>query len=288
MKVLVTGANGQLGKEIKFLLKQKPEIEFFGTDIDTLDITDKNAIDKYITDNKINFIVNSAAYTAVDLAEDEVETAYKVNTDAVENLSKISDKYSLGFITVSTDYVFDGHFFKPIKENQIPNPVSVYGKSKYEGEKKAISHNQNSIIIRTSWLYSKYGKNFVKTMLALSNEKEQLTVVDDQISSPTFARDLAKVIIEMILQSKNNLPEYSGIYHFSNEGICSWYDFAYEIIKLSGNECKILPVPSENYPTKAARPFYSVLDKNKIKKSLNIEIPHWKDSLSICIKELLE
>jgi len=286
MNVLVTGAYGQLGRELEYLFKQNKELIFFGTDIDTLDITDRDAIKKYVTENKIDFIVNSAAYTAVDLAEDEIEKAYKVNADAVENLAIVANINNIGFITVSTDYVFNGQYFKPLNEKQTPNPVSVYGKSKYEGEKKAILKNLSTIIIRTSWLYSPYGKNFAKTILALSKERDELTVVFDQIGTPTFARDLAEAIIKIILQCSDGFRKFSGIYHFSNEGVCSWYDFAHEIVRLSDNDCKITPVLSDKYPTKAQRPFYSVLDKSKIKNTFNIEIPHWTESLAVCIEEL--
>ncbi len=286
MNVLVTGAYGQLGRELEYLFKQQNDLHFFGTDIDTLDITDIESVERFVSENKINFIINSAAYTAVDLAEDETKTAYKVNSDAVENLAKVANINNIGFITVSTDYVFNGEFFKPLNEKQTPNPVSVYGKSKYEGEKKAILKNLYTIIIRTSWLYSPYGKNFAKTILSLSKERDELSVVFDQIGTPTFARDLAQAIIEIVLRSQDGFRKFAGIYHFSNEGVCSWYDFAYEIIKLSGNKCKITPVTSDKYPTKAQRPFYSVMDKTKIKKTFNIKIPHWTESLALCIKEL--
>lgn len=287
MNILVTGAKGQLGKELEFLLKQYKNLNFFGTDIDTLDITDKLAVEKYVKENNIDYIINSAAYTAVDLAEDEPEKAYDVNSNAVEILAEIADIQCIGFITISTDYVFDGRFFMPINEKQSPNPVSVYGKSKYEGEKKAILKNTFSIIIRTSWLYSTHGKNFAKTILSLSEEREELKVVADQIGTPTFARDLARTIIEMVLKGKDAYRKLSGIYHFSNEGVCSWYDFAHEIVRLSGNNCTITPVSSDTFPTKAERPHYSVLDKSKIKNTLSLKIPHWADSLAVCINELV-
>ncbi|MCF6240412.1 MAG: dTDP-4-dehydrorhamnose reductase [Bacteroidales bacterium] len=288
MNVLVTGAYGQLGKELEYLFNNYEDLVFYGTDIDSLDITNKEAVKKYISENKIDFIVNCAAYTAVDLAEDEQEKAYQVNSDAAGILAEIADIQCIGFITISTDYVFDGRFFKPLSEKQTPNPVSVYGKSKYEGEKKAILKNTFSIIIRTSWLYSPHGKNFVKTILSLSKERDELSVVFDQIGTPTFARDLAQAIIEILLHSSEDFRKYSGIYHFSNEGVCSWYDFAHQIIKLSGNNCKISAVTSDKFPTKAERPYYSVLNKNKIKKTFNIKIPHWTESLAACIKELSE
>ncbi len=286
MNVLVSGANGQLGKELEYLFRNHEDLIFYGTDIDTLDITDKEAVKKYISENQIDFIVNSAAYTAVDMAEDEPEKAYSVNSDAVGILAEIADIQCIGFITISTDYVFNGRFFKPINEKQSPNPVSVYGKSKYEGEKKAILKNTFSIIIRTSWLYSPHGKNFAKTILSLSQERDELNVVFDQVGTPTSARDLAQAIIEILLQSREDFRKYSGIYHFSNEGVCSWYDFAFEIVRLAGNNCKITPVSSDEFPTKAERPYYSVLDKSKIKKTFNIKIPHWTESIAICIKEL--
>jgi len=284
--ILVTGANGQLGKELENLMTVNKRLFFIGTDVDTLDITNKDAIEQFVNKNKIDFIVNCAAYNAVDTAEDEPEKAFRINADASGNLASITKKYNIGFITVSTDYVFNGKFYKPIEENATPNPVSVYGKSKLKGEKLAVLNNPDSVIVRTSWLYSSFGKNFVKTILKLADSQKELSVIDEQIGNPTFAGDLASALISIIEAMKNGVDGLSGIYHYSNEGVCSWYDFAKEIINLSGKKCIVNPVSSDNYPTKATRPYYSVLSKTKIKTTFNLKIPYWKDSLEQCLSLL--
>ena len=286
--ILVTGANGQLGKELGNLIEFEQELFLIGTDIDTLDITKEEKIEAFVKKNKIDFIVNCAAYTAVDLAEDEPELAFRINSEASGKLASITKKYNIGFITVSTDYVFNGEFFKPINENEKPNPVSVYGKSKLAGEKIAMANNPNTVIVRTAWLYSSFGKNFVKTILQLADSRKELSVIDEQVGSPTYARDLASAIISILKQMRNKETDFSGIYHYSNEGVCSWYDFAKEIINFSGKNCSVNPVSSENYPTKATRPYYSVFDKTKIKTSFKLKIPYWKDSLDECLKLLSE
>ncbi|MEN8121491.1 MAG: dTDP-4-dehydrorhamnose reductase [Bacteroidota bacterium] len=287
INVLVTGANGQLGKELEYLLVNEKELFFIGTDIDTLDITEKEKVEVFVKENKINFIVNCAAYTAVDLAEDEPQLAFRINAEAPGKLAAVAKENNIGFITVSTDYVFNGEFFKPIDENEKPNPVSVYGKSKLEGEKIAITINPDTIIVRTAWLYSSFGKNFVKTILKLADSRKELSVIDEQVGSPTYARDLAYSIISILKSIRSGAGDVSGIYHYSNEGVCSWYDFAKEIIKLSGKNCIVNPVSSDNYPTKATRPYYSVLNKTKIKTTFKLKIPYWKDSLNQCLNRLL-
>ncbi len=271
--VLITGANGQLGCELQALL---PEVIL--TDVSTLDITDLEAVKAFITDHQIETVINCAAYTAVDKAEDEPELAAKINTLGPANLAKSGAK----IIHISTDYVFDGKNYKPYTEEDTPNPISIYGKTKWAGEKAVLDNAEIAIIIRTAWLYSSHGNNFVKTMRRLGSEKTSLNVVTDQIGSPTYAGDLAKAIIAILPQmnKKNN-----GIYHYTNEGVCSWYDFATKIMDLSGLNCRINPIPSSDYPTKANRPFYSVLNKSKIKSTFGIEIPHWEKGLKKCLKQ---
>jgi dTDP-4-dehydrorhamnose reductase len=281
-KVLVTGANGQLGSELKELSRNISDIEFLFHDIDTLDLTDFDKVEKFLEKEKPEFIINCAAYTAVDKAEEETKMAMLINSAVPENLAKLSVKYKAKFIHVSTDYVFNGKTYFPYKEMDNTEPESAYGKTKLEGEKCVESVNPESIIIRTSWLYSSFGNNFVKTMLRLGKEREQLNVIFDQVGTPTYARDLASAIIK-IINAKTFEP---GIYHYSNEGVCSWFDFAYEIITSSQLNCKVFPIETKDYPLPAKRPQYSVLNKTKIKHNFNIEIPHWKDSLHDCLKIL--
>lgn len=286
--VLVTGSNGQLGNEIqRQAVDHENNLRFFFTDVDTLDITDIDAIDKYVKDNNIKYIVNCAAYTAVDKAEDDAELCYIINRDAVINLAAVAVNNNAKVIHVSTDYVFDGTASKPYKENDDVNPRSVYGKSKQEGEAELLSICPESIIIRTAWLYSIYGNNFVKTMIKLGKERDSLNVVADQTGTPTNAADLAKTIVQILDYSEARRFE-AGIYHYSNEGVTTWYDFTVAIHKLAEIEnCTVNPITTAQYPTKAARPQYSVLDKSKIKSTFDITIPQWEDSLRICIKELL-
>ena len=282
--ILVTGADGQLGSEIRELSKNHSDYSFIFTDKKNLDITKENEISKFFDSNKINAIINCAAYTAVDLAEDETEMANQINHISVKLLAKEAKKHKIKFIHVSTDYVFDGTSHVPYIETGSTNPQSVYGSTKLEGEQilKEISPD-NSIIIRTSWVYSSFGNNFVKTMLRLGQEKESLNVIFDQIGTPTYAKDLANCILNIIPKVKNSEVE---TFHYSNEGVCSWYDFAKTIFELKKIDCKVFPIPSSAYPTKAKRPHYSVLNKEKIKKQFNIEIPYWKDSLSDCLQLL--
>jgi dTDP-4-dehydrorhamnose reductase len=279
-RILVTGANGQLGSEIT-LLSASQKIEkksvFFFTDYQELDITDKSAITNFVQENKINAIINCAAYTAVDSAETEMELANNVNALAPKYLAEIAKECHCKFIHISTDYVFDGKNHRPYVETDIPNPQSVYGVTKLQGEKYIQDINpNNTIIIRTSWVYSKFGNNFVKTMLKLGSEREQLNVINDQVGTPTNAKDLAIAILEILPQIKNDSVE---IYHFSNEGVCSWYDFAKTIFELKEINCLVNPIPTAQYPTPAKRPSYSILNKSKIKGSFNIQIPYWRNSL---------
>ncbi|GHV23333.1 NAD(P)-dependent oxidoreductase [Bacteroidia bacterium] len=277
--ILVTGANGQLGSEIREIAPGFPGFCFFFTDIRELDLSDKSKIADFIDKNRIDYVVNCAAYTAVDKAEDDIETCYLINRDCVKNLAEAaSDKAKI--IHISTDYVFDGKGHRPYTETNNTNPQSIYGKSKLEGEQVLTETCPESIIIRTAWLYSAFGNNFVKTMVKLGRERDSLNVVSDQRGTPTYAADLAKAILSIILFAEIHQSFPGGIYHYSNEGECSWYDFCLEIHKLAGiNTCRVNPVDTSGYPTKAARPMYSVLDKTKIKSVFQLEVPEWKTSL---------
>ncbi len=279
MNILITGANGQLGNEIKLLAEINPFHTFFFTDILELDICNESAILEYVDSNQIDLIINCAAYTAVDAAEDNADLCDRLNHIAPGLLSKAMQKREGSIIQFSTDFVFDGTSCLPYVETDMAYPISVYGRTKLDGEKAVIEYCENAIILRTSWLYSAFGSNFVKTMIRLGKEKSKLGVVFDQIGTPTYARDLALIVFEII--NKGIIP---GIYHYSNEGVCSWYDFTLAIHRLSGiGSCNVLPLHSTDYPTKAKRPHFSVLDKTKIKDTYNIEIPHWEKSLAQCI-----
>jgi len=285
--VLVTGSNGQLGSEIKELSVDYQNNYFF-TEKDELDITNEKAIKAFIETNNINTIINCAAYTAVDKAEEDEVNADKINHLAVKNLAQIAKEKNIKLIHVSTDYVFDGTNHKPYVETDSTNPNGVYGRTKLDGEKAMQAINpQNSVIIRTSWVYSSFGANFVKTMLRLGKEKESLGVIFDQVGTPTYAKDLAKAILEIIQHSKLNTQNSVEIYHYSNEGVLSWYDFAKEIMKMAKLDCTINPIETKEYPTPATRPHYSLLNKTKIKEMFKIEIPYWKDSLSHCITKIM-
>ena len=279
--ILVTGANGQLGSEIRELAESYPQYNFFFTDVAELDITNKEAIQLFVATNNINTIINCAAYTAVDKAESEPELANSINHLAVQHLAEIAKVYECKFIHISTDYIFDGTNYKPYNEADKPNSQSVYGLTKLNGELALQRINPaNAIIIRTSWIYSKFGNNFVKTMLRLGNEREQLSVVTDQIGTPTFAADLAKIIVDILPKIKNEAVE---LFHYSNEGVCSWYDFAKAIFEFTDTNCKVYSITTAQYSTAAKRPQYSVLDKSKIKETYHINIPYWRDSLRFCL-----
>ena len=283
--ILVTGSNGQLGSEIKEL-SSNYNYNFFFTTRDDIDITSKESIKEFCQTNSINVIINCAAYTAVDKAQSDIENADLVNRKAVKKLSIIAKELNIKLIHISTDYVFDGKNFKPYVEEFQTNPQSVYGKTKLDGENELLDINPlNSIIIRTSWVYSYYGNNFVKTMLRLGKEKEELGVIFDQIGTPTYAKDLAKTILDIIPQIENSKVE---IYNYSNEGVLSWYDFAKEIMKMAKLNCKVKAIETYQYPTPAKRPHFSLLNKSKIKSKFNLEIPYWKDGLDDCLKRLGE
>ena len=272
---LVVGANGQLGNELRLLLQDKAEY----VDRDELDITDVNAVAEYVTSDKYEAVINCAAYTAVDKAEDEPELAEKINVIGPKNLAKTG----VPLVHVSTDYVFDGQNCVPYKESDKTAPRSVYGVTKLSGEQSVIDNASTAVVIRTAWLYSEFGNNFVKTMQRLGAERESLNVVFDQVGTPTYAKDLAQAIVEILPQLKIGTKE---IYHFSNEGVCSWYDFAVSIMQKSGLSCKVFPIESSQYPTKATRPSYSVLNKGKIKSDFGIKIRHWEEALQECINNL--
>ncbi len=283
--ILITGSNGQLGSEIQEL-SSAYTYHFFFTDRNSLDISNEKDIKNFIETNNINTIINCAAYTAVDKAEEDALNADKINHLSVKYLADISKEKNIKLIHVSTDYVFDGTNCKPYMESDITNPNGVYGKTKLDGEKamQDIDPN-NSIIIRTSWVYSSFGNNFVKTMLRLGKERDSLGVIFDQVGTPTYARDLAKAILDIIPKVENENVE---IYNYSNEGVLSWYDFAKEIMKMAKIDCAINPIETQEYPTPATRPHYSLLNKSKIKKDFNITIPYWKDSLDECLKTMGE
>jgi len=283
--ILVTGANGQLGSEIRELSSSDTDTYFF-TDRETLDITNKAKVKSFIEDNSIDTIINCAAYTAVDRAEEDQTSADAVNHQAVKNLAQIAKENNIKLIHVSTDYVFNGQNFRPYVETDPTDPQGVYGATKLAGEKALQAINpKNAIIIRTSWVYSGYGANFVKTMLRLGKEKDELGVIFDQVGTPTYARDLARAILDILPKIANQNVE---IYHYSNEGVCSWYDFSKAIFELSGVECNIKPIETKEYPTPATRPHYSLLNKAKIKKEFTLTIPYWKDSLKECLKKMGE
>ncbi len=279
--ILVTGSNGQLGSELRDLHVNFPQWHFVFTDRTTLDITDRDAIAKTCQSHHITHIINCAAYTAVDKAEEDQEQADAINHLAVSFLSDIAKEMDISLIHISTDYVFDGTHHTPYSETDTTHPQSVYGKTKLDGEKALFHVNpKNSIIIRTSWVYSNFGNNFVNTMLRLGKERDELGIIFDQIGTPTHAKDLAEHILEILPQVQNNTPE---IYNYSNEGVCSWYDFAKAIFELSDTTCNVKPIETKEYPTPATRPPYSLLNKVKVKKEYNVAIPYWRDSLKQCL-----
>ena len=285
LNILVTGSNGQVGSEIKELSTNYPYTFYFTTRTD-FDITNKENIRNFCNENNINVIINCAAYTAVDKAESDIENADLVNRKAVKKLSLVAKELNIKLIHISTDYVFDWKNHKPYIEEFQTNPQGVYGKTKLDGELELLNINPlNSIIIRTSWVYSYYGNNFVKTMLRLGHDKKELGVIFDQVGTPTYAKDLALTILNIIPKIENSKVE---IYNYSNEGVLSWYDFAKEIMKMAKLDCKINPIETFEYPTPAKRPHFSLLNKSKIKSRFNIEIPYWKDGLDDCLRRLGE
>ena len=285
--ILVTGANGQLGSELRVLSTSYTNYKFLFVTKDELAIDDIDKVKNYFTNNKIDHCINCAAYTAVDKAEAETENAFRINGDAVGNLASVCKLHNATFIHISTDYVFDGSATEPIKENQTVNPIGVYGASKLKGEDLAIKNNPDTIIIRTSWVYSSFGNNFVKTMLRLMKDKESINVVNDQQGCPTYAADLAAAILNIVEQISNSKLHAPGIYNYSNSGKINWYEFAVTIKELTGSKCIVNPIPTSQYPTPAKRPQYSVLDTSKIQRIFNISISGWKESLEKCLSILL-
>ena len=282
MNILVTGCNGQLGNEIQLLEKGNGKHVFFNTDVNELDITDENSINVFVDANNIDGIINCAAYTAVDKAESNEALCHTLNATAPGYLAAAMGKRGGWMVQVSTDYVFDGTKHTPYSETDPTCPDSVYGRTKLEGEQLVRQHCEHAMIVRTAWLYSIFGNNFVKTMIRLGKEKTELGVIFDQIGTPTYARDLAVAIMTAV--EKGIIP---GIYHFSNEGVTSWYDFTKAIHRIAGiSGCHVCPIHTEEYPTPARRPHYSVLDKTKIKATYNIEVPYWEESLAECISKL--
>ena len=287
MKVLITGSNGQLGSEIKELASNYENLECVFKDLPELDICDTEVLNTFIIDQHINAVINCAAYTAVDKAEEDLETASKVNVKGVLNLVNALKKVDGKLIHISTDYVFDGNHSQPYKESDPVSPIGVYGETKRAGELAVLNSSIDAIVIRTSWLYSVYGNNFVKTMLRLGNEKESIQVVSDQKGTPTFAKDLAKTCLDILSNAgSTNISKKGSLYHYSNEGVASWYDFARAIMEISNIDCNIIPIETKDYPTQAIRPLYSVLDKSKITSDFKVTIPHWRDSLANCLKKI--
>jgi len=287
MNILVTGSNGQLGSEIKDLVTNYKDCNFFFRDLPELNICDAEALNTFIFNQNINAAINCAAYTAVDQAEEDVEIAEQVNSIGVLNLVNALKKVNGKLIHISTDYVFDGNSFLPYQELDELNPIGIYGETKRAGELVILNSSIDALVIRTSWLYSAYGNNFVKTMLKLGHERDELEVIFDQVGTPTYASDLAKTCLDILLdKSSENISMNGKIYHYSNEGVTSWYDFAKAIMELGSIDCKVRPIETKDYPTPAKRPHFSVLNKTKIKKDFNIEIPYWRDSLDKCVEKL--
>lgn len=283
-KVLVTGANGQLGREFRLASKYSTNLYLF-TDVEELDITDLRSIRYTLKERKVDVLVNCAAYTAVDMAEDDIKAAELINDEAVLYLAEACKEAGSTLIHISTDYVFQGDKNIPYKEDERTDPLGIYGKTKRAGEEAIAVSGCKALIFRTAWLYSEFGTNFLKTILKLASEKEVLKVVFDQVGTPTYAGDLAELIVKII--EEKNYAGNEGIYHYSNEGVCSWFDFAHEVVQISGHTaCNVQPCYSSQFPSKVKRPVFSVLDKTKVKETFGMEIPYWRDSLIKCIRKL--
>ena len=288
-RILVTGANGQLGNEIRNLAAKYADYEYVFTDVAELDITSLSALNDFFQKNgKFDFLINCAAYTAVDAAESNQELAFKLNTTAVDMLVEMAGKYGFFLIQISTDYVFDGEKNRPYDEEDVPIPSSIYGKTKNDAERLILYSDIRAIVIRTAWLYSTYGKNFVKSMIKYGTERDELNVVFDQVGTPTYAADLADAILQILPQLQAMPKPYTDLFHYTNEGVCSWYDFTQHILRHENINCRVNPIRSEQYPTPAKRPAFSVLDKSKIKTKFGITIPYWTDSLDVMLKKLKE
>jgi len=285
LNILVTGSDGQLGNSIRQLETIYTGYNLFFTDIAELDISNESEVKRYITENKIKCIINAAAYTAVDKAEEEPKLANLINGKAPAILARSMNAVNGLLVHISTDYIFDGKAHQPLVETDQPKPISAYANSKWLGEKLILDESCNAVILRTSWLYSEFGHNFVKSMMKFGREREELKVVFDQVGTPTYAVDLARVILDLIPEWVNKST--TEIYHYSNEGVASWYDFALAVHELAGIKCRVLPIETKDYPLPAKRPFYSLMNKEKIKTEFGISLPHWRDSLKICVDKLL-
>lgn len=287
MNILITGSSGQLGSEIRDLSVFYKEENFIFKDLPDLDICNFDELHSFIIKNNVTAVINCAAYTSVDKAEEDDQIAKKVNEEGVSNIVRSLKKVDGKLIHISTDYVFDGNHFLPYKESDSVSPIGVYGKTKRAGELAVLNSDIDSIVIRTSWLYSSYGSNFVKTMLLLGSQKENLEVIFDQMGTPTYARDLAKTCLKILTGANSvKISKKGNLYHFSNEGVASWYDFALAIMELGEQSCKVKPIQTKDYPTLAKRPHFSVLNKMKIKTDFDIQIPYWRSSLKECIKKI--
>jgi dTDP-4-dehydrorhamnose reductase len=285
MRILVTGSNGQLGSEIKDIAKQYKNFDFYFTDRNSLNICDSTKVKNFLLENEIEVIINCAAYTKVEAAENNREKAFEVNSKAVADLVSNADTLHIKIIHISTDYVFDGTSYFSYNENDVTNPLNVYGKSKLEGENFLVNSDVNGIVIRTSWLYSQFGSNFVKSVLRLGTERNSLGVVSNEVGSPTNAKDLAIFCLELLAKNKT-LNNKGKVYHYSNHGVASWFDFAKAIMEFANIECMINAIETKDYSTFAKRPIFSVLNKSNIEKDFNIQIPFWRDSLKKCIETL--
>ncbi|MFK7972227.1 MAG: dTDP-4-dehydrorhamnose reductase [Bacteroidia bacterium] len=290
-RILVTGAHGQVGKALQQAASQWPSFTFLYTDRDTLDITDAQAVKTYFANHAITHVINCAAYTAVDKAETDVDLAQKINVTAPEILAKACVQKKARMIHISSDYVYHNSLDRPLLESDPTDPQSVYAQTKLDGDVAVLAVHGHNIILRTSWVYGQHGHNFVKTMMRLGAERDALSVVFDQIGTPTYTRDLADALLHIVAADSNgrvDKHELGGVYHYANEGVTSWYDFAHAIFELADIDCKLSPIRSAAYPTPAARPTYSVLDKNRFKATFGMEIPHWRDSLKHCLAALVE
>lgn len=283
MDILVTGANGQVGSELQFLANQFPSFKFHFTDVAELNITDEKAINQLFTKIQPKYCINCAAYTAVDKAESDEATATLINETAVKYLAKACKKQGTTFLHISSDYVYHNRVNRPLKETDKPSPKGVYAATKLAGDIVALAENPNTVVIRTSWVYSSFGHNFVKTMLRLGKERDKLTVVYDQIGAPAYARDIAATMLNIIKKIEGGKTNFAGIYHFAPAGVTCWYDFAKAIFEFENIDCQVSPIPTTAYPTPAKRPHYSVLNCAKIQKTFDIAIPYWKDSLKRCL-----
>lgn len=286
MQLLITGSNGQLGRELQALQHQYPDWSWICTDRSSLDLTNPDSIARFFDQYEIDVCINCAAYTAVDLAESNSPAAQRINTEAVRELAQACKQQRARFIHISSDYVYHNQLNRPLRETDPTTPQNVYAQTKLAGDHAALEANPESLILRASWIYSTFGRNFVKTMLQLGKERPELRVVCDQIGAPTYARDLARIILTLI--ETKQVSQHSGIYNFSNEGVCSWYDFAQAIFEYSGISCAVQPITSAEFPTPAQRPAYSVLDKSLFKNTFGYPIPYWRDSLKECLRTLHE